>query len=370
MLTKKRYNVIITFLILSILTYFYYTIAKEPTECPTCPLCKPTQTSCPLCKPTQTSCPLPSQPTTTNLPRPNSPTFPKCNCGQCDTSKSNCDCDCLTYTTIKTSVVRTRTDPSFTFVGTKDGTYHGLTDKNVIQFGVWGSRETSIFKEILKDRCNSKTLVVDVGANMGYFALYSAAFGCKVKAYEPQPGAYQYLSYGVGLNDFGYLIEANHLGVYSDNKGIQISTNQDWSIASKADGGYFVGSVTLLDEIKQNVLLLKIDVEGFEDHVLKNFEKVLENYDVENIVCETKNSVGDVNEKRMFINNMMNNYNYVVLSYEELVLHQNVDPIDNLKCIELDQLQEKEWFPYEDLWYIKKDSETYKRVKDKIKCLD
>jgi len=42
---------------------------------------------------------------------------------------------------------------------------------------------------LLKEKCKEdpNALVVDVGANIGYFALYAAKFGCRVEAYEPTP---------------------------------------------------------------------------------------------------------------------------------------------------------------------------------------
>jgi FkbM family methyltransferase len=43
---------------------------------------------------------------------------------------------------------------------------------------------------------------VDVGANIGYFTLMAAAFGCRVLALEPIPKAMSLLNYAVHLNKF------------------------------------------------------------------------------------------------------------------------------------------------------------------------
>lgn len=67
--------------------------------------------------------------------------------------------------------------------------------------------ETSIFYTILKGQCDNddfrrNPLVVDVGANLGYFTNYAASFGCRVKAFEPIPVLNRHIAYSAALNGF------------------------------------------------------------------------------------------------------------------------------------------------------------------------
>ena len=46
-------------------------------------------------------------------------------------------------------------------------------------------------------------LVVDIGSNEGYYALVAAALGCKVVAFEPQPGCRHGIEAAIDRNSFG-----------------------------------------------------------------------------------------------------------------------------------------------------------------------
>jgi len=251
---------------------------------------------------------------------------------------------------------KTATIPSFLVVGPTHYQAHGLTIGFVMRFGVWAYAETSIFRMILNNRCHEKkNAVIDVGANMGYFALYSASFGCRVKAYEPHPGPYYFFQISSYLNKFNDLIEMNNKGVDDKAGGFYMGNIDDWSIAKVEDEGIYVETVSLDDVIKENILLLKIDVEGYEDNVLKNFNSLLAKYDIENIVCETK-YMRDIEFKRLFINSMMNDY--VVITYEEEYHTGYLLEPEMLVCSVVTKLNDDEWIEFEDLWYIKKDSNS------------
>lgn len=50
-------------------------------------------------------------------------------------------------------------------------------------------------------------LVVDVGANMGYYTLLAASLGCRVMAWEPVPYFAAYLKYGLLANNLTHLVD-------------------------------------------------------------------------------------------------------------------------------------------------------------------
>jgi FkbM family methyltransferase len=65
--------------------------------------------------------------------------------------------------------------------------------------------------------------MVDVGGNLGYYAILAAAHGCRVKTFEPVPSYYAYLRYNVEINGFQDLIEAYNMGVSDGDGEIEIS---------------------------------------------------------------------------------------------------------------------------------------------------
>lgn len=76
--------------------------------------------------------------------------------------------------------------------------------------GAFAPIETRIFRTILSENCKpnpnksppQSPLVVDVGGNVGYFALYAASFGCRVITVEPNPDMVKHIKMSVKLNGF------------------------------------------------------------------------------------------------------------------------------------------------------------------------
>ena len=71
--------------------------------------------------------------------------------------------------------------------------------------GVWAPIETMIFLCILTSPkvAHASRLVVDVGANLGYFSQLSLQLGYEVLAFEPQARAQPYLAATAARNGNG-----------------------------------------------------------------------------------------------------------------------------------------------------------------------
>jgi len=71
--------------------------------------------------------------------------------------------------------------------------------------GYFAPIETSIFRHILGNgvcgRAAPNNLVVDVGANVGYFSAYASALGCRVASFEPNQNPRRYLEASAALHD-------------------------------------------------------------------------------------------------------------------------------------------------------------------------
>lgn len=67
--------------------------------------------------------------------------------------------------------------------------------------------EFNLFWHRLGDRCcASGGVVLDVGANFGYYALFAAVMGCRVVAWEPVPAFRAFLEIGAQLNNVSHRI--------------------------------------------------------------------------------------------------------------------------------------------------------------------
>ena len=94
-------------------------------------------------------------------------------------------------------VLRTRTDPPFNFA------YDSLDDDmtRMARNLVLEPTLTRAWHELTGECCARRGTVVDVGANYGWYALFSLALGCHVIAFEPVPAYVEILRIGLLLNE-------------------------------------------------------------------------------------------------------------------------------------------------------------------------
>ncbi|MBX3241466.1 MAG: FkbM family methyltransferase [Chitinophagaceae bacterium] len=145
---------------------------------------------------------------------------------------------------------------------------------------------------LVLDRLIEKNCVfVDVGANIGYHTLVSAArasYG-HVYAFEPVKNMFERTNRNIALNRLDNVTTYHlALGNTSGKEKIYVSANDNTGMSGLAKAGNFSGqieevSITTLDEwIQENRIekidILKIDVEGFDYKVLSGFEKNIERF--------------------------------------------------------------------------------------------
>ena len=124
-------------------------------------------------------------------------------------------------------------------------------------------------------------LVVDVGANIGYFSLLAASLGHTVVAFEPMNRNVAKFWSSIERNGFTDRISLFQNAVASE-RGHRVSlesthyTNQgNGKINWRGNAQEAVDTVALDDLVHSDVLLLKIDVEGFESGVLDGARQLL-----------------------------------------------------------------------------------------------
>lgn len=159
------------------------------------------------------------------------------------------------------------------------------------------SHETTVFGEIYHDRGYERAedfvpkagwVVVDIGANVGIFAVQQALRGVRVYAFEPNPDCYRRLRWTVEANKLSDSITAYNLaigatqgvGTMMVERGFTLGGMiQLLDVANSSDR--ITISITSLDDVVPTlnvarIDLMKIDTEGAEVAALRGAERTLE----------------------------------------------------------------------------------------------
>ena len=153
---------------------------------------------------------------------------------------------------------------------------------SMITIGAWEKLETNLFLSLLKPDMT----VLDVGANVGYYALLAAKRVAQVYAFEPDPDSFDLLTRSVQAN--GYTNVKCLRAAVTDKGG-----RSTFYIDSEAWGNSLCSNnvskpVKTLDvetvcldqlyakgSLGERIHLVKIDVQGAEEMVLKGSANVL-----------------------------------------------------------------------------------------------
>lgn len=142
------------------------------------------------------------------------------------------------------------------------------------------SNQYGISAEKMKD-----ATVIDAGANSGIFSIYASKLGAKkVYAFEPVSETFRILQANVALNNLEGVVVPLRMGLGDKTGRKNIGYNLAGDVgASFQDSGRFALSeeteITTLDDFMEThggkVDFLKMDVEGYEEHILSGARKTL-----------------------------------------------------------------------------------------------
>ena len=144
--------------------------------------------------------------------------------------------------------------------------------------GIREPQATKYLQSIMKPEWT----VVDIGANIGYYALQEARAVSEVIAIEPASANYAALETNIDLN--GYVnVEAHQLAVgdYEGEAEFELSRACNWNrIAIRNKKGTILVQVETLDRFLNGgkADFVRMDVEGYEMNVLKGMERILSNH--------------------------------------------------------------------------------------------
>ena len=150
-----------------------------------------------------------------------------------------------------------------------------LSDFNVIK-DIFGHQDYSGLIGQIKE----SSTVIDIGANIGIFSIYSAILAKRgrVYAYEPHPANFQLLRENVRINNLSERVHSFQYAVagQSGERKLQVSTEMGAHslVGNRCGEGLNIRAVTLRDIFEQNSIVgdvfMKIDCEGAEYEILFN----------------------------------------------------------------------------------------------------
>jgi FkbM family methyltransferase len=140
-------------------------------------------------------------------------------------------------------------------------------------------------------------LFLDVGANIGsYTILASGVCRAAVWAFEPDPNTVRSLKRNVELNDLNSLVTVYELALGSTAGEVPFTVGQDTEnrvVTNAGDTNIRMVNQQPLDALNRadaQPIMIKMDVEGYEEEVLRGGQRLLANEALKVIEIETANS--------------------------------------------------------------------------------
>jgi len=123
---------------------------------------------------------------------------------------------------------------------------------------------------------NKNSVIIDVGANIGYYTVLMAKFVKKVYAFEPEKEAFEILKKNIKENNLKNVVLFNKaVGSKRGSKFLKTDSENFGNSRIVTSNTKQVTRIVRLDEvIKEKVDLIKIDVQGYELEVLKGMELI------------------------------------------------------------------------------------------------
>ena len=205
-----------------------------------------------------------------------------------------------------------------------------------------GLREP-VATEKVKSLLGKNDVVLEIGANIGYYAMIEAQLCKKVYAVEPVPSNVEFLRKNIELNGFSN-IDVYQLAFGSENgfQEILLSDKSNWHSFYQNES-YNLGEqsnklrvkmmcVNEFVKNKEMPTFVKLDVEGYEIEVIKGMQKVLPK--TKNIFMEIHSDIMKENETKQLLD-IMRIYDFkvdLVIKYDRPGLSKilNVDYIDRI----------------------------------------
>lgn len=147
---------------------------------------------------------------------------------------------------------------------------------NLTKTGIYEPQETALIKKLIRPGY----VVLDIGANIGYFTLLMAKQAKQVHAFEPEPRNFQTLQKNIELNKLSNVklynagvaetIQRTTLHLCDTNRGMHRIYPSQW-----CNEGTTEIQLVKIDDLIENADFIKMDIEGAELGALKGMKKLL-----------------------------------------------------------------------------------------------
>jgi FkbM family methyltransferase len=215
-----------------------------------------------------------------------------------------------------------------------------LDSSRLTRFGIYQPEETKLIKKLVK----KKHIVLDIGANIGYFTLIMAKQAKQVHAFEPETRNFEILKKNVELNHLSN-VKLHKVAVAETRakttlhlcdigRGMHRIYPSQWC----KEGITEVETVSI-DDIIEDADFIKMDIEGAELGALKGMIKLLKKRNTTMIMEFHPPSIEEYGAKPRDIYNFMTSLGYDIkvsvrdsLSFEELEKLAIENPGTNILC--------------------------------------
>jgi len=153
-----------------------------------------------------------------------------------------------------------------------------------VQLALDGIHEP-ILSNLMRSLVQEGMIIVDVGANIGYFALMEALLvgpTGKVIAFEPYPSSFNFLKYNIKVNNVRNIIARNFaIGDSNGRSLLYVFKQRNWN-SMIPSGREFASTIEvdvkiLDDELEEEskIDIIRIDAEGYECTIIDGMKKIL-----------------------------------------------------------------------------------------------
>lgn len=180
-------------------------------------------------------------------------------------------------------------EPITVEVSTKDRGKMVLDLEDLMQYPVYYNIFEAQYEACIEAILTNAQVILDVGANIGQYALYFACKGKKVYAFEPMPSMIEKLQQHIRMNHLEDKITLVTKALTSENATLKFSLpkSENSGTASLVLGrsqntdeiieveGVRLDTLVASGVITEPVDLIKIDIEGAELYALRGMEELL-----------------------------------------------------------------------------------------------
>lgn len=165
--------------------------------------------------------------------------------------------------------------------------------------GTWEEPLNDLFLDLLSKSDNSTCdIVMDVGSNLGAFALFAGAQGCTVWAFEMQPFVFTLLELSTRVNGYRDRFRLfNHPVWDATNMPVSFKTyegnfggTEAHSNPKPGDAVAYTIQIKDVFDMDSDIFFLKLDVEKAEFHALRGLGSVFTQRRVKHFVVELRRS--------------------------------------------------------------------------------